>query len=30
MLSYTEEEYNWKYVLANVAEKNHIINSSSL
>lgn len=30
MLGCTEEEYNWKYVLVNVVEKNHIINASSL
>lgn len=30
MLGYTEEEYNWKYALVNVGEKNHTIDARSL
>lgn len=30
MLGHTEKEYNWKYALGNVGEKNHIIDASSL
>lgn len=30
MLGYIEKEYNWKYALVKVWEKNHIIDASSL
>lgn len=30
MLGYIEEEYNWKYALVNVGEKNHIMDARSL